>query len=119
MVSRDMIAWTIRLLQGLCVSIFLLFSGCGQDVDTRIVDFSDTVSKPQPGEAVIEREPLRVAVGAMISPKETIGYYRQVLDYIGRHLGKPVRLIQRKTYAKINELFGKRKTRSHSLIFST
>jgi phosphonate transport system substrate-binding protein len=43
----------------------------------------------------------------MISPKETIGYYRQVLDYIGQHLGKPVLLIQRKTYAEINELFGK------------
>jgi phosphonate transport system substrate-binding protein len=43
----------------------------------------------------------------MISPKETFGYYRQILDYIGRHLGRPVHLIQRKTYAEINELFGK------------
>ncbi|MBW2195986.1 MAG: phosphate/phosphite/phosphonate ABC transporter substrate-binding protein [Deltaproteobacteria bacterium] len=38
-----------------------------------------------------------------------MGYYRQVLDYIGRHLGKPIRLIQRKTYAEINELFSKGK----------
>jgi phosphonate transport system substrate-binding protein len=91
----------------LCLLIFLLTSGCGEDVDTKFIDFSDTVSDTKPSDAVIEGEPLRVAVGAMISPKETIGYYRQVLDYIGQHLGKPVLLIQRKTYAEINELFGK------------
>jgi len=98
---------SIRLLGRLCVFIFLLCGGCGKDVDTKIIDFTDTVANPQPTEVVIEGEPLRVAVGAMISPKETIGYYRQILDYIGRHLGKQVHLIQRKTYAEINELFGK------------
>jgi phosphonate transport system substrate-binding protein len=48
-----------------------------------------------------------VAVGAMISPKETFVYYRQILDYIGTNLGKNVELVQRKTYGEINELFGK------------
>ena len=98
---------SIRLIGFLCVFIFLLCGGCGKDVDTKLVDFSDTVTNPQFTEVVVEGEPLRVAVGAMISPKETLGYYREVLDYIGRHLGKPVTLIQRKTYAEINELFGK------------
>jgi phosphonate transport system substrate-binding protein len=48
-----------------------------------------------------------VSVGAMISPKETFIYYRQLLDYIGKHLGLEAQLIQRKTYEEINELFGK------------
>ena len=43
----------------------------------------------------------------MISPKETFVYYRQLLDYIGRHLGRDVHFIQRKTYGEINELLGK------------
>ncbi len=43
----------------------------------------------------------------MISPRETFIYHRQLLDYIGRNLGREVELIQRKTYAEINELFGK------------
>jgi phosphonate transport system substrate-binding protein len=47
-----------------------------------------------------------VAVAAMISPKETFGYYRQLLDYIGVKLGREVQFIQRKTYGEINELLG-------------
>jgi len=47
-----------------------------------------------------------VAVAAMISPKETFGYYRQLLDYIGEQLGREVQFIQRKTYSEINELLG-------------
>ena len=43
----------------------------------------------------------------MISPKETLVYYRQLLDYIGRQLGREVQLVQRKTYREINELLGK------------
>jgi phosphonate transport system substrate-binding protein len=43
----------------------------------------------------------------MISPKETAVYYEQILHYISRKIGKEPELIQRKTYAEINELFGK------------
>jgi phosphonate transport system substrate-binding protein len=43
----------------------------------------------------------------MVSPKETLVYYRQLLDYIGSKLGRNVQLIQRKTYGEINELIGK------------
>lgn len=88
--------------------VVLVCSGCGEDADTKIVDFSDTVANPQPSEKPIAGEPLRMAIGAMISPKETFDYYRQVLDYLGRRLNRPVRLIQRKTYAEINELFARR-----------
>ncbi|TFG40301.1 MAG: phosphate/phosphite/phosphonate ABC transporter substrate-binding protein, partial [Syntrophobacterales bacterium] len=48
---------------------------------------------------------LRVAVAAMISPKETFIYYRELLDYIGRKAGRGIQLIQRKTYDEINALF--------------
>ena len=50
---------------------------------------------------------MKVSVGAMISPKETFIYYQQILDYISRSIGRESELIQRKTYAEINELFGK------------
>ena len=43
----------------------------------------------------------------MVSPKETYGQYRQILDYIGQELEREIELIQRKTYGEINELFGK------------
>jgi phosphonate transport system substrate-binding protein len=43
----------------------------------------------------------------MISPKETFIYYREMLDYIGRHSGHSVQLIQRKTYEDVIALFPK------------
>ena len=50
---------------------------------------------------------LRVAVGAMISPKETFVHYRALLTYVGKKTGRAPEFIQRKTYGEINELLGK------------
>jgi phosphonate transport system substrate-binding protein len=82
-------------------------SGCGGDADVRIVDFSKTVAVEQPGKQQSENPYLKVAVAAMISPKDTFVYYRQLLDYIARNIGRDVQFIQRKTYGEINELLGK------------
>lgn len=90
------------------VVLLLLTYGCGRSGDSQVVDFSNTVSVARPGDQPREQDSLRVAVAAMISPKETFVYYRQILDYIGTNLGKDVQLVQRKTYGEINELFGKR-----------
>jgi phosphonate transport system substrate-binding protein len=81
--------------------------GCIEHGDSKVVDFSKTIPIARSGDQLQDHGSLRVAVGAMISPKETFDYYRQVSDYIGRHLGKNVQLIQRKTYGEINELIGK------------
>lgn len=51
-----------------------------------------------------EREPLRIAVSAMTSPKSTFEYYQDILEYIGKHTGRPVELVQRETYQEINDL---------------
>ncbi len=50
------------------------------------------------------RLPLRVAVAAVISPKATFNTYSPLLDYLARRLDRPVELLQRSTYAEINEL---------------
>ena len=87
--------------------LLIFFLGCSGGGDTKEVDFSNTVQVARPGERPSADRYLRVAVGAMISPKETTVYYRQILDYISSHIGKESKLIQRKTYDEINELFGK------------
>lgn len=91
------------------IAAMLAFAyGCGGDGDTIVVDFSKTLGPERPGEQPSgEDRSLRVAVAAMFSPKETFVYHRQVLDYIGRNLGKDIKFIQRKTYGEINELFRK------------
>ena len=94
----------------LCLAIFASLSflyACGGETDARVVDFSKTVVIEQPGKTPSDNQALRVAIAAMISPKDTFVYYRQLLDYIGRNLGRNVQLIQRKTYGEINELLGR------------
>ena len=90
------------------VILALLFLyGCTQEGDTRVVDFTKTIPVARPGQGTSSHPSLRVAVGAMVSPKETFVYYRQLLDYLGNKLGKEVELVQRKTYGEVNELIGK------------
>lgn len=92
---------TRLLMAGLLASVY----SCGGS-DITVVDFSKTFSVERPGERPQENPPLRVAVAAMTSPKETFVTYRQLLDYMGEKLGREIQLIQRKTYGEINELFG-------------
>ncbi len=89
---------------GLVLIISAISSGCGRDSDAVVVDFNKTVAVDRPMSSDPESVQLKVAVGAMISPKETFAYYRQLLDYIGRKLEREIQFIQRKTYGEINEL---------------
>ena len=83
------------------------FYGCGRDSDAVVVDFEKTVAVERPTSPASDSAHLRVAVAAIISPKETFIYYRQLLDYIGNKMGREIQFIQRKTYGEINELLAK------------
>jgi phosphonate transport system substrate-binding protein len=88
------------------LAMVVVVSGCGRDSDAVVIDFSKTVAVEQPGVIMPKNPALKVAVAAMVSPKETFVYYRQLLDYLGEKLGREVQFIQRKTYGEINELLG-------------
>ncbi|MCG6533810.1 MAG: phosphate/phosphite/phosphonate ABC transporter substrate-binding protein [Syntrophales bacterium LBB04] len=91
----------------LLILIVLFLTGCSRESDPKTVDFDKTIPVARPGEGHQDQPALRVAVGAMISPKETFVYYRQLLDYLASKLGMEVQLVQRKTYREVNELIGK------------
>jgi phosphonate transport system substrate-binding protein len=79
--------------------------GCS-DSDRVRVDFNKKVNlsrseKQQPVAA------LNVAIASMISPNETIVHYQALLEYIASKIGKKINLVQRKTYAEVNDLLGK------------
>ena len=97
---------TNLLIIVLILLVPLVLSGCGRDSDAVVVDFTKTIAVDRPASQIPEAATFNVAVAAMISPKETFGYYRQLLDYIGEKLGREVKFIQRKTYGEINELLG-------------
>lgn len=90
----------------LLLSIIMIL-GCERATDSRFVDFSKKIETTQQGLTLENRKILRVAVSAMISPKETYVYYEELLKYIGKQIGYEMVLIQRKTYSEVNELFPK------------
>jgi phosphate/phosphite/phosphonate ABC transporter binding protein len=47
---------------------------------------------------------LRIAVAAVISPQGTTLSYSPLLEYLGQRLEQPVTLVQRQTYAEVNDL---------------
>ncbi len=58
-----------------------------------------------PAQATVgEMRPFRVAIAAVISPQSTVEEYLPFLDYLEERLGRPVELVQRRTYAEVNAL---------------
>lgn len=100
------VAKKLFLCLGLSVAVIMLLgAGCTKESGYTPIDFSKTI-KVKKSAAVDDKEhTLKVAVSAMISPKETFSTYRNLLGYIGDHLNYKIQLIQRKTYGEINELF--------------
>jgi phosphonate transport system substrate-binding protein len=60
--------------------------------------------QPLPSPAVDGVQPLRVAIAAVISPQGTAESYAPLVDYLGEKLNRPIEILQRRTYAEINEL---------------
>ncbi|MGD9972380.1 MAG: phosphate/phosphite/phosphonate ABC transporter substrate-binding protein [Desulfatirhabdiaceae bacterium] len=90
--------------------IFLLVlsvSACNRDTDYKSVDFRQKSDAVRTHQAVSGRKTLQVAVAAMISPKETFIYYRELIDYIGARVDHDTVLVQRKTYGEINDLLAR------------
>ena len=56
---------------------------------------------PDPAKAVA---PFRVAIGAMISPERTFGFYGDLSRALARRLHQPLELKQRRTYEEVNGL---------------
>ena len=86
--------------------ILLLFFACHSDTDITVVDFSKTFAVNQPDDPRSQTTGFRVAVGAMISPRETVVHYHQLLDYLADNMDKSIHMVQRKTYGEINKLIG-------------
>jgi len=98
--------WSVLLASILLVAAALVmwWEMRGENA-TRRVDMGDLVTSEveYPSDGF-----LRVAVAAMISPKETENSYFDLLRLIGQRLGREVRSVQRKTYAEVNELLERR-----------
>lgn len=70
------------------------------------IPFVSLSSGQNPASAVPQdaAAPLRIAVAPMVSAQGTATAYRAFIEYLSSKLGRPVALVQRRTYAEINEL---------------
>jgi phosphonate transport system substrate-binding protein len=89
---------------GLLGVMLFSFISCGKGDEPKKIDFSKT----EDIKVTSTEKPIRIAVSAMITPKETFIYYKDIINYIGQALKRPVELIQRETYAEVNDLIEKK-----------
>ncbi len=73
----------------------LMFSGCEKEKPVK----ESKIIKEN-----IEKETIKISVGAMITPSEGFNYYFKLLKYIERKLQYKVKYIDRKDYAEINSM---------------
>ena len=100
--SRSFIHCLIIL--SITISATSFFIGCSRDQEPAFVDFSKKMIVNPLQDESRDGSAIRVAVAAMISAKESVVYYHQLLDFIAKQVGHKIELIQRKTYSEINEL---------------
>ncbi len=67
----------------------------------------DKLDPLPPRKALFNNDIIRVAVAAILSPTGTIDSYSPLMSYFEEVLGKPVKLVQRKTYKEINDLLSR------------
>lgn len=73
-----------------------------------MVDFNDTLKETKVKETPLDPNTLKVAVAAMIFPKETLTSYQELLAYIGQKVDLNIELVQRETYEEINKMISTR-----------
>jgi len=92
-----------KAVMAVFLSLAALSIACSRQKNTPpVLDF-DSVQVLSPNDEMVPGE-LQVAVAAMTSPRETHLYYSNLVTYIARKMGMRASIVQRKTYAEVNEL---------------
>ncbi len=47
---------------------------------------------------------VKVAIASVVSPKESYAYYEEMIRYISKKLGGPVKIVQKRSYQEVNDL---------------
>lgn len=90
------------------VALAIVSTGCEPEEPGVRVSLANTARNEKHIPDRPERGALRIAVAARITPREALDVYQEILDYVGERIGRPVALVQRKTYAEVNDLLKRR-----------
>lgn len=92
-----------RTLRIGCLLTFLLAisAGCGLSDRNPRIDFKDVETPPPVAAVNADAQALRVGIASVLLPQETAVHYRALANFLGERVGRPVILIQRRSYAEI------------------
>lgn len=96
--KRGWAKWVLAGAMGLLVG-----AGCSSGEDAKKVSLEKREEVSKAG-APSKQSVVRIAVGAMLVPREGYQHYKDLLDYVSSELGRPVRIVDRESYAEINAL---------------
>jgi phosphonate transport system substrate-binding protein len=96
MITRIGILVLCMAALGAC-SAFAMDGSTGQFIDL-------TIREDIPEIVDVGPQPIRIAVAAVLSPSGNIRSYAGLAAHIGEKTGRPVELVQRRTYAEVNDL---------------
>lgn len=87
------------------LSFLLIFANGYKDNSVPYIDFNQSSENTSIlNKSDSDQRPILIALASVMSPHETIGYYRKIADYLSNKTGRKTILIQRKTYAEVNML---------------
>ncbi len=93
----------------LLLACHCLLSACDNQNSALYVDPEKKAPSVDAQQTQNTGEVLRLGVGSIITPKEGYVYYRRLVDYLEKHLGMPIIVIDRGTYKEFNELLAEGK----------
>jgi len=97
--------WFLLRRFALLLLVLVILGGCASGRPTRTVRFSSPASQQEvAADASPETKPLRVAAASIISPQETIRSYGLFFAHLEKQVGRPIELLQRKTYEETYDL---------------
>lgn len=84
--------------------VTLTVTACTRENNPPQISLKTTESSPNPVAPTIKTAPLRLGMGAMITPRDGYVYYQRLQGYIEKRLGRPVQLVDRENYDEMNGL---------------
>ncbi|TVQ84101.1 MAG: phosphate/phosphite/phosphonate ABC transporter substrate-binding protein [Bacteroidetes bacterium] len=91
-------------LLNLIIVILIVISACNRKPREVIEIDQNNRTRQEAVEDDTIYNPLKVAVSAILSPRETYESYEKIFKYISDEMGYPIEFHQRKTYAEINQM---------------
>jgi len=90
----------------ICLLLFSCNSKKRDNIETVKVDFVNRIDSTSLKFNADSIPVLKVAVSAIVSPKETYRFYSELLEYISQKINHQIVFKQRKTYEEVNDMLG-------------